>query len=100
MNGVATGIGQAGLAVASLVLVILIVRYSVGFQHKPTSQVIKDVVDIFSIAVSLAASCRHACCSSGCGYGYVMVMVMSPPLQVTIVVVAVPEGLPLAVTLT
>ena len=52
LNGVATGIGQAGLAVASLVLVILIVRYAVGFQPKPTSQIVKEVVDIFSIAVS------------------------------------------------
>eukprot|EP00897_Mesotaenium_endlicherianum_P000664 jgi/Mesen1/10599/ME000086S10136 len=69
LNGVATAIGQAGLAVATLVFVILIVRYFVNFESKKASKVIKDLVDIFSIAV-------------------------------TIVVVAVPEGLPLAVTLT
>jgi Ca2+-transporting ATPase len=75
LNGAATLIGKVGLAVASVVLVILIIRYfAIAFknataQNRRAMQVIKDMVNIFSIAV-------------------------------TIVVVAVPEGLPLAVTLT
>lgn len=69
LNGVASFIGKVGLAVAVLVFVILIIRYFANYKSKSASQVIKDLTDIFSIAV-------------------------------TIVVVAVPEGLPLAVTLT
>jgi Ca2+-transporting ATPase len=75
LNGAATLIGKIGLLVASLVLVILIIRYfAITFKNatgkdRRVMQVIKDMVNIFSIAV-------------------------------TIVVVAVPEGLPLAVTLT
>ncbi|XP_024360514.1 calcium-transporting ATPase 8, plasma membrane-type [Physcomitrium patens] len=75
LNGAATLIGKVGLLVASVVLVILIIRYFAIDYKKATArerrvaQVIKDMVHIFSIAV-------------------------------TIVVVAVPEGLPLAVTLT
>ncbi|KAL2635517.1 hypothetical protein R1flu_006996 [Riccia fluitans] len=72
LNGVATFIGQIGLSVAILVFVILFIRFfAVDFKgrNRRASRVIKEIVNIFSIAV-------------------------------TIVVVAVPEGLPLAVTLT
>eukprot|EP00850_Spirogloea_muscicola_P005399 SM000024S07861 [mRNA] locus=s24:999933:1009593:+ [translate_table: standard] len=73
LNGVATQIGKYGLIVAVLVFVILFVRYFADFHgakaKQSASSTIKDVVDIFTVAV-------------------------------TIVVVAVPEGLPLAVTLT
>ncbi|KAG0600760.1 hypothetical protein M758_11G058600 [Ceratodon purpureus] len=75
LNGAATLIGKVGLLVATVVLIILIARYfAITFKNatpknRKAMQVIKDMVHIFSIAV-------------------------------TIVVVAVPEGLPLAVTLT
>eukprot|EP00850_Spirogloea_muscicola_P001670 SM000006S19435 [mRNA] locus=s6:775314:785100:+ [translate_table: standard] len=73
LNGVATQIGKYGLIVAVLVFVILFIRYFADFHgakaKQSASSTIKDVVDIFTVAV-------------------------------TIVVVAVPEGLPLAVTLT
>lgn len=80
LNGVATFVGQIGLAVAVLVFLILFIFYFVGHTegsnnsgkfkagHTSASIVVSTVVDIFAIAV-------------------------------TIVVVAVPEGLPLAVTL-
>lgn len=80
LNGVATFVGQIGLAVAALVFLILIIFYFVGHKegsnnsgnfragHTSRSTIVNTVVDIFAIAV-------------------------------TIVVVAVPEGLPLAVTL-
>lgn len=75
LNGAATLIGKVGLFVATVVLIILVARYfAITFKNalpkdRKAMQVIKDMVHIFSIAV-------------------------------TIVVVAVPEGLPLAVTLT
>ena len=75
LNGVATLIGKAGLFVATLVFIVLIIRYfAITFKNasagdRQVMQVIKELVHVFSIAV-------------------------------TIVVVAVPEGLPLAVTLT
>lgn len=75
LNGAATLIGKVGLMVASVVLVILIIRYfAITFKkatarERRAAEVIQEMVHIFSIAV-------------------------------TIVVVAVPEGLPLAVTLT
>lgn len=73
-------IGKIGLVIASLVLVVLVVRYFIGntkddngrhFKGKKTetSEVINSLASIFAAAV-------------------------------TIVVVAIPEGLPLAVTLT
>ncbi|PKA50857.1 Calcium-transporting ATPase 8, plasma membrane-type [Apostasia shenzhenica] len=78
LNGVATLIGIVGLSVAVLVLVVLMVRYftghtsgSVQFIKGHTSA--KDAID-----------------------GAVKILTVA----VTIVVVAVPEGLPLAVTLT
>eukprot|EP00271_Cylindrocystis_brebissonii_P015527 TRINITY_DN38446_c0_g1_i1.p1 TRINITY_DN38446_c0_g1~~TRINITY_DN38446_c0_g1_i1.p1 ORF type:complete len:1112 (-),score=207.67 TRINITY_DN38446_c0_g1_i1:149-3484(-) len=69
LNGAATLIGKAGLTVAGLVLVILLIRYWTSYSPRSTGTVVNDMVAIFAIAV-------------------------------TIVVVAVPEGLPLAVTLT
>ncbi|KAH9605010.1 hypothetical protein KSS87_003339 [Heliosperma pusillum] len=81
LNGLATFIGIAGLSVASVVLVVLLVRYFTGHTKQTVempqfkagktsvSRAIDGVIKIFTIAV-------------------------------TIVVVAVPEGLPLAVTLT
>lgn len=75
LNGAATLIGKAGLFVATLVFIVLIIRYfAITFKNasagdRQVMQVIKELVHVFSIAV-------------------------------TIVVVAVPEGLPLAVTLT
>ena len=75
LNGAATLIGKVGLFVATVVWIILIARYfaitykNASPKNRKAMQVTKDMVGIFSIAV-------------------------------TIVVVAVPEGLPLAVTLT
>eukprot|EP00250_Pteridium_aquilinum_P029824 c40185_g1_i1 orf=407-3571(+) len=80
LNGVATFVGQVGLAVAVVVFLMLFIFYFVGHKegsnnsgkfkagHTSASTVMSTIVDIFAIAV-------------------------------TIVVVAVPEGLPLAVTL-
>ncbi|KAK4838265.1 hypothetical protein QYF36_012378 [Acer negundo] len=81
LNGVATFIGIVGLAVAVLVLAVLLVRFFTGNTTKPdgSAQFVKgstslgDAVDGVIKIVTIA---------------------------VTIVVVAVPEGLPLAVTLT
>eukprot|EP00250_Pteridium_aquilinum_P019846 c24601_g1_i1 orf=232-3630(+) len=80
LNGVATFVGQIGLSVAVLVLVILLIFYFTGHKeganksgkykahHTSGTTVMNSIVDILAIAI-------------------------------TIVVVAVPEGLPLAVTL-
>ncbi|KAL0915702.1 hypothetical protein M5K25_016140 [Dendrobium thyrsiflorum] len=81
LNGVATLIGIVGLSVAALVLVVLIVRFFTGHTKNPNGSVqfvkghtsVKDAID-----------------------GAVKILTVA----VTIVVVAVPEGLPLAVTLT
>ncbi|XP_021895915.1 calcium-transporting ATPase 9, plasma membrane-type-like isoform X2 [Carica papaya] len=81
LNGVATFIGVVGLAVALSVLIILLARYFTGHTTSPDGRVqfvqgqtsIGDAVDEVVKIVTIA---------------------------VTIVVVAVPEGLPLAVTLT
>ncbi|KAI9378712.1 hypothetical protein POPTR_018G139800v4 [Populus trichocarpa] len=81
LNGVATFIGIVGLTVALLVLVVLLVRYFTGhtknFDGSPEFVAGKTKV---SKAVD----------------GAVKILTVA----VTIVVVAVPEGLPLAVTLT
>nr|GMC94645.1 calcium-transporting ATPase 10, plasma membrane-type-like isoform X1 [Ipomoea batatas] len=81
LNGVATFIGIAGLMIALVVLVVLMIRFFTGHTKNPDGTIqfkagrtrVGDAVDgaikIFTVAV-------------------------------TIVVVAVPEGLPLAVTLT
>ncbi|XP_031385957.1 calcium-transporting ATPase 9, plasma membrane-type-like [Punica granatum] len=81
LNGVATFIGIVGLAVALSVLTILLARYFTGHTRNADGQVqfirgktsVSDIVDGVIKIVTIA---------------------------VTIVVVAVPEGLPLAVTLT
>ncbi|KAK4756478.1 hypothetical protein SAY87_006605 [Trapa incisa] len=81
LNGVATFIGTVGLAVAALVLIVLLIRYFTGNTRNSDGQVqfirgstsVSDIVDAVIKIVTIA---------------------------VTIVVVAVPEGLPLAVTLT
>ncbi|KAL0302402.1 UNVERIFIED_CONTAM: Calcium-transporting ATPase 8, plasma membrane-type [Sesamum angustifolium] len=81
LNGVATFIGIVGLAVAVAVLIILVARFFTGHTKNPDGSVqftagktkVGDAID-----------------------GFVKIFTVA----VTIVVVAVPEGLPLAVTLT
>ncbi|KAK2646232.1 hypothetical protein Ddye_021427 [Dipteronia dyeriana] len=81
LNGVATFIGIVGLAVAFIVLVVLLARFFTGHTKNPDGSVpftpgktkVGDAVD-----------------------GAIKILTVA----VTIVVVAVPEGLPLAVTLT
>ncbi|GAB4853494.1 Calcium-transporting ATPase 8, plasma membrane-type [Ancistrocladus abbreviatus] len=81
LNGLATFIGIVGLSVAVLVLVVLLIRYFTGHtgnaygaaQFKAGKTSLSDAIDGSIKIVTIA---------------------------VTIVVVAVPEGLPLAVTLT
>ncbi|KAK8664130.1 hypothetical protein V6N13_083930 [Hibiscus sabdariffa] len=81
LNGVATFIGIVGLSVAVSVLAVLLARYFTGNTENPdgTTQFIKGRTsfdDAFNDVVKIFT------------------------IAVTIVVVAVPEGLPLAVTLT
>ncbi|PKA52886.1 Calcium-transporting ATPase 9, plasma membrane-type [Apostasia shenzhenica] len=79
LNGVATLIGVVGLSVAFFVLVVLMIRYFTGNTPDGSVQFIKgqtSVKDAIDGAVKILT------------------------IAVTIVVVAVPEGLPLAVTLT
>ncbi|CAL0327895.1 unnamed protein product [Lupinus luteus] len=81
LNGVATFIGIVGLSVASVVLIVLLARYFSGHTKNPDGSVqfkagktkVGDAID-----------------------GAIKIVTVA----VTIVVVAVPEGLPLAVTLT
>uniref|UniRef100_A0A6N2N0V5 Calcium-transporting ATPase n=1 Tax=Salix viminalis TaxID=40686 RepID=A0A6N2N0V5_SALVM len=81
LNGVATFIGIVGLTVALLVLVVLLVRYFTGHtKNLDGSPQFKAGKTKPSTAVN----------------GAVKILTVA----VTIVVVAVPEGLPLAVTLT
>ncbi|KAK1289002.1 Calcium-transporting ATPase 8, plasma membrane-type [Acorus calamus] len=81
LNGVATFIGIVGLSVAFLVLLVLIARYFTGHTKNPdgTVQFVKGKTGLKDAA-----------------NGVVKIITIA----VTIVVVAVPEGLPLAVTLT
>ncbi|XP_038978235.1 LOW QUALITY PROTEIN: calcium-transporting ATPase 5, plasma membrane-type-like [Phoenix dactylifera] len=81
LNGVATFIGIVGLSVAVVVLLVLLVRYFTGHTKNPDGSVqfIKGQTSVKS-AVN----------------GAIKILTVA----VTIVVVAVPEGLPLAVTLT
>ncbi|KAL3632815.1 Calcium-transporting ATPase 9, plasma membrane-type [Castilleja foliolosa] len=81
LNGVATFIGIVGLSVALLVLVVLLVRFFTGTSLNPdgTAQFVRG-----------STSLGHAV------DGVIHIITAA----VTIVVVAVPEGLPLAVTLT
>lgn len=81
LNGLATFIGIAGLTVAFVVLVVLIARYFTGHTENP------DGSPQFKAGKTSAS---HAI------DGVIKIFTVA----VTIVVVAVPEGLPLAVTLT
>ncbi|XP_077217304.1 calcium-transporting ATPase 5, plasma membrane-type-like [Tasmannia lanceolata] len=81
LNGVATFIGIVGLVIALFVLVVLLVRYFTGHA--------KDIdgnVQYIPGKTSLSSTIN----------GVIKIVTIA----VTIVVVAVPEGLPLAVTLT
>uniref|UniRef100_A0A5B6ZJN7 Calcium-transporting ATPase n=4 Tax=Davidia involucrata TaxID=16924 RepID=A0A5B6ZJN7_DAVIN len=81
LNGVATFIGFVGLSVASVVLVVLFIRYFTGHSKNPDGSVqFRAGKTKFSDAID----------------GAIKIFTVA----VTIVVVAVPEGLPLAVTLT
>ncbi|KAJ6808296.1 calcium-transporting ATPase 8, plasma membrane-type-like [Iris pallida] len=81
LNGVATFVGVVGLSVAALVLVVLIVRYFMGHTTNAdgTIQFVKGKTSVKAAI-----------------FGAIKILTVA----VTIVVVAVPEGLPLAVTLT
>ncbi|XP_037446522.1 calcium-transporting ATPase 5, plasma membrane-type-like [Triticum dicoccoides] len=81
LNGVATFIGIVGLVVAAMVLVVLFARYFTGHTTNPdgTVQFVKGHTGVKSTI-----------------FGVIKILTVA----VTIVVVAVPEGLPLAVTLT
>ncbi|XP_057548276.1 calcium-transporting ATPase 9, plasma membrane-type-like isoform X1 [Amaranthus tricolor] len=81
LNGVATFIGMVGLSVALAVLVVLVVRYLTGHTKDPNGQ-----VQFISGKTSFSEIMD----------GLIKIFTIA----VTIVVVAVPEGLPLAVTLT
>ncbi|XP_066321307.1 calcium-transporting ATPase 5, plasma membrane-type-like isoform X2 [Miscanthus floridulus] len=81
LNGVATFIGIVGLSVAAIVLVVLFARYFTG--HTTNSDGSVQFVK------------RHMSAKSAI-FGSIKMLTVA----VTIVVVAVPEGLPLAVTLT
>ncbi|KAK8630287.1 hypothetical protein V6N13_079085 [Hibiscus sabdariffa] len=81
LNGVATFIGFVGLSVAFVVLVVLLVRYFTGHTEDPIGR--KEFV-AGKTSVGKAVD------------GAIKIVTVA----VTIVVVAVPEGLPLAVTLT
>ncbi|KAK7265346.1 hypothetical protein RJT34_32965 [Clitoria ternatea] len=81
LNGLATFIGVAGLSVAAIVLIVLLARYFSGHIKNPDGSVQfiagkTKVGDAINGAIKIVT------------------------VAVTIVVVAVPEGLPLAVTLT
>ncbi|KAF0906129.1 hypothetical protein E2562_009120 [Oryza meyeriana var. granulata] len=81
LNGVATFIGIVGLSVAAMVLVVLFARYFTGHTTNPDGSVqfVKGQTSVKSTI-----------------FGTIKILTIA----VTIVVVAVPEGLPLAVTLT
>ncbi|KAL6629084.1 hypothetical protein ACP70R_028849 [Stipagrostis hirtigluma subsp. patula] len=81
LNGVATFIGIVGLSVAAVVLVVLFARYFTGHttDSNGTVQFVKGKTSVKSTI-----------------FGSIKILTVA----VTIVVVAVPEGLPLAVTLT
>ncbi|XP_047330367.1 calcium-transporting ATPase 10, plasma membrane-type-like [Impatiens glandulifera] len=81
LNGVATFIGIVGLSVAVLVLIVLIVRYFTGHTTNPDGSV-----------QFIAGKTKFSKSIDG--------VIKIFTVAVTIVVVAVPEGLPLAVTLT
>ncbi|KAL1816250.1 hypothetical protein DCAR_0520625 [Daucus carota subsp. sativus] len=81
LNGVATFVGMVGLAVAVLVLVVLLTRYFTG-HSKDTKDSPRYIAGKTSVSDAIDGAIKIF------------------TVAVTIVVVAVPEGLPLAVTLT
>ncbi|KAK0571958.1 hypothetical protein LWI29_023972 [Acer saccharum] len=81
LNGVATSIGIVGLAEAFIVLVVLLARFFTSHTKNPEGSVLYTPV---KTKVGDAVD------------GVIKILIVA----VTIVVVAVPEGLPLAVTLT
>ncbi|KAJ1272648.1 hypothetical protein BS78_06G219400 [Paspalum vaginatum] len=81
LNGVATFIGMVGLSVALAVLIVLLARYFTGHTYDPDGS-----VQYVKGKMGVGQTIR----------GVVVIFTVA----VTIVVVAVPEGLPLAVTLT
>ncbi|KZV28015.1 cation-transporting atpase plant [Dorcoceras hygrometricum] len=81
LNGVATFIGVVGLAVAIVVLLVLSIRYFKGQTKDPNGNA------LFKAGKTKIGDAIN---------GFVKIFTVA----VTIVVVAVPEGLPLAVTLT
>ncbi|KAL6560164.1 Calcium-transporting ATPase 8, plasma membrane-type [Orobanche hederae] len=81
LNGVATFIGFVGLIVAFAVLIILVVRFFTGHTRNPNGS-IQFIAKRTSVGDAID--------------GFIQIFTVA----VTIVVVAVPEGLPLAVTLT
>ncbi|EPS66913.1 hypothetical protein M569_07863, partial [Genlisea aurea] len=81
LNGVATFIGMVGLAVAGVVLLVLVVRLFTGHTKNADGSV-QFVAGHTSVGTAINA--------------FIKIFTIA----VTIVVVAVPEGLPLAVTLT
>ncbi|XP_057805178.1 calcium-transporting ATPase 8, plasma membrane-type [Salvia miltiorrhiza] len=81
LNGVATFIGMVGLGVALAVLIVLVARFFTGHTKDPDGTV------QFTPGVTKVGDAID---------GFVKIFTVA----VTIVVVAVPEGLPLAVTLT
>ncbi|XP_065006133.1 calcium-transporting ATPase 5, plasma membrane-type-like isoform X3 [Musa acuminata AAA Group] len=81
LNGVATFIGIAGLTVAAAVLLVLLARYFTGHTKNPNGS-----VQFAKGQTNVKAAVNGA--------------IKIFTVAVTIVVVAVPEGLPLAVTLT
>lgn len=81
LNKLTTSIGKIGLAVALLVLLVLLIRYFTGktedkYGNREYSAGQTNLDDVFNAVVRIVSA------------------------AVTIVVVAIPEGLPLAVTLT
>ncbi|WOK95006.1 calcium-transporting ATPase 8, plasma membrane-type-like [Canna indica] len=81
LNGIATFIGIVGLSIAAVVLVVLLARYFTGHTKNPDG----------SIQFVKGQTGTKAAIN-----GAIKILTVA----VTIVVVAVPEGLPLAVTLT
>ncbi|CAG8504145.1 11068_t:CDS:2 [Paraglomus occultum] len=71
LNGLAEAIAKIGGAAALLMLVVLLIKYFVGFKTKGVPSVTVAIENLVNIIISV----------------------------VTIIVVAIPEGLPLAVTL-
>ncbi|KAH0461499.1 hypothetical protein IEQ34_009074 [Dendrobium chrysotoxum] len=104
LNGVATLIGTVGLSVAAFFLVVLMVRFFTGHTKIPDGSVqfvkghisVKDAID-GAVKILTGAVCIHIKDLD------LVILVTNQHVNykyVTIVVVDIPEGLPLAVTLT